>query len=396
VAQFWHGISETCIYFEGKHNRGIKMAAIRERKKRDGTSKFHVQVRMAGFPARTASFTTRRSAQRWAKTIEAAMIEGKHFRSVEARSRSLADAIDRYLEMPMLSGQAEGSPKKGQLLWWKAEIGGRKLAEITPALIVEARDRLLSGTYQRARPGTKNSKLKASDKPGEHRRKPATVNRYLAALSHVFTIARREWHWLSYNPVEDVSRFPEDERVRCLSEDERKALLRETAKDPVLHTFVLIALSTACRAGELQKLQWRDVNLKEGRILWRKPKNKKARSTWLYGEALAALKAHGKVRDINGTVFPNVGGTRKERGKGKEYDYGHLFRAAIDAAGIHDFHFHDLRHTAATYLARAGVSEQQLKAIGGWKSGVVSRYVHLAAEDQKAALQKLAQKIDAK
>jgi hypothetical protein len=68
------------------------MAAIRER-----GGRFHVQVRMAGFPARTATFPTRRQAERWAKTIEAEMIEGKHFRSVEARRRTLAEAIDRYL-----------------------------------------------------------------------------------------------------------------------------------------------------------------------------------------------------------------------------------------------------------------------------------------------------------
>ena len=66
--------------------------------KADGRRVFHVQVRMSGFPARTASFPTRRQAERWAKTVEAAMIEGKHFRSVEARRRTLGEAIDRYCE----------------------------------------------------------------------------------------------------------------------------------------------------------------------------------------------------------------------------------------------------------------------------------------------------------
>ncbi len=56
------------------------MPAIRQR-----GNKFHVQVRMSGYPVRTASFPTRRLAERWAKTVEAEMIEGKHFRSVEAR-----------------------------------------------------------------------------------------------------------------------------------------------------------------------------------------------------------------------------------------------------------------------------------------------------------------------
>jgi len=66
----------------------------------------------------------------------------------------------------------------------------------------------------------------------------------------------------------------------------------------------------------------------------------------------------------------------------------------VDAAGIKNFGFHDLRHTAATWLAQAGATEQQLRAIGGWKSGIVSRYVHLAAEDAKAVLGKLSHHIE--
>jgi hypothetical protein len=43
--------------------------------------------------------------------------------------------------------------------------------------------------------------------------------------------------------------------------------------------------------------------------------------------------------------------------------------------------------------AREGATEQQLRAIGGWKSHVVSRYVHLAAEDAKAVLERMNERI---
>lgn len=356
------------------------MANIRERKTKDGKSRFTVQVRIAGFPARTATFSTLREAKRWAIKVEADMLEGKHFRNVEARRRTVGDAIDRYLryELPRKSDRAP----RGRLRWWKDEIGHLKLGEVSPALIAECRDKLLATPYRRGK----------GDTAREYRRSPATVNRYLGNLSHVFTIARKEWHWTSHNPVADVSGYPEGERIRFLSNDERKALLAETAKDPVLHTFVLIALTTACRAGELLKLEWRDVDLESGRILFRKTKNRKARTVWLHGEALAALKAHGKVRHLSGRVFVNVGGKRAKRGE-SVYDYGDPFREAVKAAGIQNFRFHDLRHTAATYLAQEGATEQQLRAIGGWKSNVVSRYVHLAAQDAKEALQKLAVRV---
>jgi integrase len=365
------------------------MAAIRERVKADGTRTYHVQVRVAGFPARTATFRSRSAAKKWATTIEAQMIEGKHFRSVEARRRSLGDAIDRYIsdEIPK---KRDADKPKARLAWWKAELGGVKLANVTPALIVERRDKLARSSYQRAKPASKRSTVKAGDAPRTFKRSPATVNRYLANLGHVFTVARKEWHWMSHNPMDGVSKLGESRgRVRSLSDDERAALLDQTANDPILHTFVMLALSTVCRAGELVKLEWRDVDLKEGRLLFRQTKNAQPRSAWLHGAALELLKAHGKVRKIDGgRVF--------ESERGKRYRYDKAFNAAAVAAGMKDFRFHDLRHSAATYLAQAGATEQQLRAIGGWKSNVVNRYVHLAAVDAKAALEQLAAKIDRK
>jgi integrase len=363
------------------------MATIRERPKADGTRAFHVQVRMTGFPARTASFSTKRQAKRWAKTVEAEMIEGRHFRSAEGRRRTLAEAIDRYLEReaPKLR---DGRMHKSTLPWWREKLGRFKLWEITPALIAEYRDKLAAETYQRARPGAKRSSLKAGEQAREFKRKPNTVNNYLVPLGRVFSVARREWHWIAHNPMESVAKLAAGPgRVRYLSEDERQRLLAETTKEPQLHTLVVLALSTAARAGELMGLSWRDVDLKEGRILLRKTKNAQPRVVWVHGEALRLLREHGKIRRLDDDrVF--LGYT-----PGTRYDYHTPFKAACAAAGVQDFRFHDIRHSAATYLAREGATEQQLKAIGGWKSNVVSRYVHLAAEDAKAVLERMSAKI---
>jgi integrase len=78
---------------------------------------------------------------------------------------------------------------------------------------------------------------------------------------------------------------------------------------------------------------------------------------------------------------------------GRRYRYDKAFQSACDAAQIESFRFHDLRHSAATYLAREGASEQQLRAIGGWKSGVVSRYVHLAATETRDVVQRMNERI---
>lgn len=370
-----------------------------------------MQVRMNGFPARTASFPNKRQAERWAKTIEAEMIEGRHFRNVEARRRTLADAIDRYftdeLALPEGTGAdqaafktyfraqvASGLPPKKRdlrtrvirLRWWRQKIGHLKLADITAALIVEYRGKLLKERFARARPGAPGSALDKGETARLFARSGPTVNRYLAYLSHVLSVARREWHWINHNPFDGVGKLAESSgRVRVLSEDERKALLEQTAKDAQLHLLVVLALSTAARAGELIALKWQDVDLKDGRLLLRMTKNSQPRVVWLHGEARRLLEERGRVRRFDGRVFASI--------KGKRYRYDDAFDTACRAARIEGFVFHGLRHTAATMLAREGATQEQLKAIGGWKSGVVSRYVHLAAEDAREVLERMSKKI---
>src|SRR5262249_23463879 len=158
-----------------------------------------------------------------------------------------------------------------------------------------------------------------------------------------------EWHWAAANPVEDVSRLNKSQkRLRHLTDDERKALLIETAKDSTLHAFVVIALSTACRAGELRDLTWVDVDLKEGRLLFRETKNATPRAVSVHGEALRLLRECAKTRTLGSSqVFEN----KTKRGR---YDYRRPFETAVTAAGLANFHFHDLRHSAATYLAQMG------------------------------------------
>jgi integrase len=342
------------------------MPTIRQR-----GGQFHVQIRMAGFPSRTASFPTRRLAERWAKTIEAEMIEGRHFRHVGARRRTLAEAIERYLleEVPK---KADARTRTARLRWWQERLGHLKLGEVTAAVIIEQRGVLSREPYVRA----------GGENPNQFKRGPATVNRYLAYLSHVFTIARREWHWIGHDPFDGVGKFEESKgRIRYLTEDERERLLAETAKDSQLHVLVVLALSTAARAGELAELRWQDVELNEARALLRDTKNGESRTVWLHGEALKLLREHrGRHLDPE-RVFVSE--------QGKTYSHRFPFEEACQRAKLSNFHFHDLRHSAATYLARMGATEQQLKAIGGWKSNVVSRYVHLAAEDARAVLERM-------
>ncbi len=193
---------------------------------------------------------------------------------------------------------------------------------------------------------------------------------------------------MSTNPVLDVSKLPEGKaRDKVLTADERTALFKETSKDATLHAFVVVALTTAARAGELTGLVWNDVDLTECMLTFRDTKNGTTRTAWLTDEARKLVSTLAEIKhDGTDPVFKNASG----RGR---YQYHKLFREAVNAAGISGLVFHGLRHTAASLLAGNGATEQQLRAIGGWKSSVVSRYVHLAAHDTRAAVEKLAETV---
>nr|WP_249208131.1 tyrosine-type recombinase/integrase [Burkholderia vietnamiensis] len=55
------------------------------------------------------------------------------------------------------------------------------------------------------------------------------------------------------------------------------------------------------------------------------------------------------------------------------------FERACQAVGIEDFHWHDLRHTWASWHVQRGTPVMVLKELGGWETvEMVQKYAHLA------------------
>jgi integrase len=346
------------------------MASIRKRTGSDGTTSFRVDVRLKGFPPQRATFKRLTDAKKWGQQTEAAIRENRYFKTSEARKHTLAEAIKRYKES-VLPRKKDQKKQEALLDWWKDEIGAHTLADITPAKISECRDELLKGVTTR---GT--------------RRAPATVVRYLAALSNVFTTAVNEWGWLEDSPMRKVTKPKEPRgRVRFLCEDttspdgktlegERTRMLRacQGSSNPYLYPVVVLALSTGMRQGEIMGLKWDDVDLHQGRITLHETKNGERRVVPLVGKALELLKEHGKVRRIDTPlVFP---GRVKAN---KPIDLRAPWVAALKEAGIEDFRFHDLRHSTASYLAMNGASLAEIAEVLGHKTlQMVKRYAHLS------------------
>ena len=190
------------------------MANIEKRISKDGKTSYRVKVRLKGFPVQNATFDRLTDARKWAQQTESAIREGRHFKTTEAKKRTLEELIDRYITDILPTKPKNSKNTLLHLNWWKEELGKYSLADITPALIAQKRDKLSSET-------TSRNKL----------RSPSTVVRYMAALSHAFTIAVKEWGWLDESPMRKVTKPKEPRgRVRFLSDDERTRLLNECKK----------------------------------------------------------------------------------------------------------------------------------------------------------------------
>jgi len=329
------------------------MASIQKRTTADGAVSYRVQVRLKGHPPQTETFPRLTDARRWAAQTEAAIREGRAFPTKAARETTLAEAIGRY-RVEILPGKRNADQTDRHLNWWASQIGSYALASVTAPIIIECRGR-----------------LKAAGKG------PATQNRYLAALSHLFTVAHREWQLVPGNPVRLVTRAKEPRgRVRFLDADERARLLAacKASSHPALYPAVLLAISTGMRKGEILGLAWRDVDLSAGAIVLHDTKNGERRRVPLVALAADVMRQYAKVRQLGGAlVFPSI------RSPGRPADIKDAWEAARQAADLDDFHFHDLRHTCASYLAMNGATLAEIAEVLGHKTlAMVKRYAHLS------------------
>lgn len=340
------------------------MASIEKRTTEDGKATYRVKVRLKGFPVQSATFDRKTDASKWAASVESAIHENRHFKTSEAKRHTLAELLDRYA-IEVLPTKPKTAPfQLRQLNWWKAEIGRYALSDITPALIAQYRDKLATGITVR---GTL--------------RNPATVNRYLAVLSHAFTIAVKEWQWMDDTPMRKVTKGNESRgRVRFLSDDERVRLLKvcKESSNSYLYPVVVLALSTGMRSGEIMGLTWDVVDLNLGYAILHETKNGERRRVAITGHALDQLKQLADVRrsDCN-LLFPsNTATNGKAR---KPIDLRKPWMTALQQAEIADFHFHDLRHSAASYLAMNGASLAEIAEVLGHKTlQMVKRYAYLS------------------
>jgi integrase len=345
------------------------MASIQKRVTADGKVTFRVQVRIKGFPPDRATFERLTDAKRWAQKTETEMRERRYFKTAESKNKTLAELIDRYLDRVQKQSPKRYSNLKPMLTWWKAELGHAILADLTKAKIVEKLELLSKRKKTRTSDVEKAAKVEATISP-------ARVNRYLAALSHCMTVAVNEWEWLENNPIRKISKLKEPRgRTRFLSDDERKAFLKacQNSDYKPLYLIVVLALSTGARKSEIMNLRWADVDFSKRQIVLHETKNGDRRVLPMAGLALDLVKEHSKVRDLKTDLLFPFGKPPKP------YEIRPPFEKAVKEAGLKDFRFHDLRHSAASYMAMNGASPAEIAEVLGHKTlQMVKRYAHLS------------------
>jgi integrase len=220
----------------------------------------------------------------------------------------------------------------------------------------------------------------------DRERQPATVNRELAVLSKIFTLAVREGV-AAANPCNEVERlYVSNNRVRYLSPEEEERLLSVlTGEREHLWPIVMVDIYTGLRKGELLNLRKDELDFNFGVIQLRKTKSRRGhvivgRTVPMESVVKKLLWAEGRQRDGE-FVFINPK-------TGKPYtDVKKAFAKACQKAKLKDFTFHDLRHTFGTRLAEQNVDVVRIKELMGHQSiETTMRYMHATDRGKRAAV----------
>ena len=387
------------------------MAVIRERKSASGVKSYHVQVRIRGFPPQTQTFKSKTLAKDWAALTESDLKAGRLLPRVIAERHTVSDLLARYRKEVLPLKKAKFiRDQTVHLDWWEAKLGRYSLAQLNSNVIGQARIALSTESI-----GKKSVKVQTKDAKGntitktvqeDRVRAPATVVRYMGALSHALNTAVNEWGWIDKSPMIGVRKPKVDnERRRFLSDEEIQRVLTEAkgSENRFLYTVVLLALSTGMRLTEIMSLRWRNVLVEDGAdmglLVMEKTKNGDARTSPLAEDAFKAVMVlRDKVKKDNADRVPaNQLLFPSDTVENKPVEIRKAWETCRKRAELDDFRFHDLRHTAGSLLAMSGASTREIAEVLGHKTmAMAKRYSHLTQKHLGSVVANMNQRLKVK
>lgn len=204
--------------------------------------------------------------------------------------------------------------------------------------------------------------------------RPSTANRHLSLLHRMFKLAI-QWGFLQKNPASGIRKHLENnERHRYLSDDEIMRFLEalKTEENQVAAAAFELLLYTGVRRQEALDARWEHIDLEKRRWFIPMSKSGKLRHVILNAMAVELLKRQPIIPG-NPHVFPGKIDGNPLNNPQK------AFARVLKAAGISDFHIHDLRHTHASIAINNGASLYEVQhLLGHSQAKTTSRYAHLA------------------
>lgn len=195
-----------------------------------------------------------------------------------------------------------------------------------------------------------------------------TIKTYKIALQAFLTEAKEA----GYNTAELNIKIKQkgNKRIRYLTEEEAERLIRNSGK---LRLLIIMALCTGMRKSEMLNLKWQDIDLKAKLIHIEETKNGERRSIPISEILMKELEQEPPKNQTEKVITV--------------HSLEFHFRQLKKKCEIKNFHFHDLRHTFASWLAMKGVSLYTIKELLGHKSILMTqRYAHLSPDSRFSAV----------
>lgn len=322
---------------------------------------YFVDYYFAGKRVREKIGPNKKEAEAELGTILKEIREGT-FRHRAAKTITLKDAAKKYLTL--CAHGRSGDDKRRYLGTFCGDFPGRALMDLR-------KEEIEGWLAQRRETPTVRVKMAGGKEiRTEYPRSVATCNREFAAVRH-FLNKCSEWGYLYISPCAGIKPKREPKgRVRYLSVEESALLIQKATAH--LRPIIVLSLETGMRKAEVLGVKWENVDFTGRAIYIPKTKNGESRNVPMSERLAAMLKS--MPRRIGS---PYVFSKKKD---GRPYiDVRTAFENACDKAGIKDFRFHDLRHTAASHMAMGGAPLKAIGAILGHKtSAMTDRYAHLS------------------
>lgn len=319
-------------------------------------------------------------------TVKRVRIEGRldDGAPAEPTSRGVGETIVEYVQVQTQEHPRTtvDSVRYGQL--WNAELGDLALNEVTAKHARDWRQRRLERGYTKGK----------GDKAKRYEYSPATLNRNIDWLRAFLTWCVKQ-EYLDRNPLGAVDSLVEDnERLRYLDDQVEEPAL-EAAMGDCWH-YAIVAMDTGLRQSEQFRIRREHLDRTHNLLHVPHTKTNRRRAVPLTPRARAAIEQQLASHD-SPWLYPSPSNRPQLANSHATFEsVRRRFEAALQVAGIHDFHWHDLRHTFCSRLAMSGADLATIMQLSGHSSlAAVQRYLHVSAAHRQDAVARMADRYGA-